>query len=201
MHRVRAILRLGHCRFVAGEVHDRAEGIGSSKFSAQSHESGRRNGLCSSSIGRWNSTQRALLYAQRADTEIVFDELKNLWAFGAIAASGLWWANRRLVDLQPVESLYAADGIEFGASFRSDQIAAGLFVPGGASGSQRAAAHGETGDQGGMVAGVNRRTDGMICCRCTGKNGGMKRVLIHGKFSMAPLSHVAPANSIRASVV
>ncbi len=42
-------------------------------------------------------------------------------------------------DLQPVEPVHALDGTAAGASPRSGEVAAGLFVAGGASGGERAA--------------------------------------------------------------
>src|SRR6266446_3700065 len=60
----------------------------------------------------------------------------------------------RVVDLQPVELVHAADGFESGPSHRGDQVAAGFFVPGGASGGEWAATHGEIGGKGGRVEGV-----------------------------------------------
>src|ERR1019366_5413650 len=57
-------------------------------------------------------------------------------------------------DLYSVEPVYALDGIEPGPSHRGDQVAAELFIPGGASGRERPATHGETGGDNGLVAGV-----------------------------------------------
>ena len=86
--------------------------------------------------------QVALLYAQRADTENVFDELKNQWGFSGLLQreGGGDGAGRPVgaADLQPVEPVHAADGLEPGASHRSDQVAAELFIPGGAGGPKRA---------------------------------------------------------------
>ena len=102
--------------------------------------------------------QLALLYAKRADTENVFDEMKNQWGFPRVlqpagGGDGTGGAAGD-VDLQLVESVHAHDGVESGPSQRSGEIAAGLFVPGGTGGGERTATGGETGGESGVVGSV-----------------------------------------------
>jgi len=92
--------------------------------------------------------QVALLYAQRADTENVFDELKNQWGFrgycsGKAVVTEL--AARLVLLTYNCGACSRVDGAQSGSSHRSHQSRRNFLFMAGASGRKRTAAHNQTG--------------------------------------------------------